>query len=704
MPFEQFSKLIDVVRTHFNVVPLSEAIDDLRAGLLRQATVAITFDDGHESWVSDVLPFLLSRGLRATFFVSTGQLGGPRLWNERVQMAVDALPIDMVMLRLRSADMPNFPVEGDCERREAIAALTGIVKYFSIGEREKIILELEELAAVDGFGRRFNEASVIELNDAGMEIGCHTENHPILTLCTHDEALKEIRDSKLRLERIIREPVLGFAYPNGRPGLDYGYQHVEMVESLGFRYAVSTEKGFANGTTPWLQIPRFTPWRHSRLGQLAQLVHNLVLSSPACGLAVASPKAVTMVAFHFPPQAGSSGILRTLNFVRELPLLGWRVGVVSACPQAYERVDPELAGQIPSSVTVTRPQAFDSKKVFSIKGRYPEFLALPDRWWTWFFAGRKDGARLSQRLGARVIWSTYPILTSHLIAAGIARRLSKPWVAEFRDPAFHEEWGYGLLRAVVLRFLEAWVVRRCTLCVLATESTRKLYARRYPDCAEKLRVIPNGFDEQAFNDLLPQRFGVPDQRFLVLHSGAIYPRERDPTTFFLALRTFMQSEGLNVRDVLVRFRASGADQSIAAIANDLGLAECIEFSPAHPYRAALSEMMGSDLLLVFQGTAFNNQIPAKVYEYLRAFRPVFAVVDPVGATAELLRDHQGVLIADCSDVSAIAVQLTEAYRTHAVRLPGAKSPVRSRESVAQYSRQYGAKALSDLLGELCGEA
>jgi len=45
-------------------------------------------------------------------------------------------------------------------------------------------------------------------------------------------------------------------------------------------------------------------------------------------------KRVLMIAFHFPPLAGSSGIQRTLRFVQHLPALGWQPLVLSAKPMA----------------------------------------------------------------------------------------------------------------------------------------------------------------------------------------------------------------------------------------------------------------------------------------------------------------------------------------------------------------------------------
>ena len=48
-------------------------------------------------------------------------------------------------------------------------------------------------------------------------------------------------------------------------------------------------------------------------------------------------KRVLMLAFHFPPLAGSSGIQRTLGFARHLPEFGWQPLILTATPGAYEQ-------------------------------------------------------------------------------------------------------------------------------------------------------------------------------------------------------------------------------------------------------------------------------------------------------------------------------------------------------------------------------
>ena len=77
-----------------------------------------------------------------------------------------------------------------------------------------------------------------------------------------------------------------------------------------------------------------------------------------------------MVAYHFPPLAGSSGIQRTLRFVQHLPAFGWQPLVLTTQTGAYERISNDLLADVPHDVTVRRAFALDTTRHLSIKGRY----------------------------------------------------------------------------------------------------------------------------------------------------------------------------------------------------------------------------------------------------------------------------------------------------------------------------------------------
>ena len=81
-------------------------------------------------------------------------------------------------------------------------------------------------------------------------------------------------------------------------------------------------------------------------------------------------KRVLMIAYHFPPLAGSSGIQRTLRFVQHLPKFGWEPLVLSADPRAYERTSNDLMSEVPDGIVVRRVFALDTARHLSIAGRY----------------------------------------------------------------------------------------------------------------------------------------------------------------------------------------------------------------------------------------------------------------------------------------------------------------------------------------------
>ena len=101
--------------------------------------------------------------------------------------------------------------------------------------------------------------------------------------------------------------------------------------------------------------------------------------------------------------------------------------------------------------------------------------------------------------------------------------------------------------------------------------------------------------------------------------------------------------------------------------------------------------------MLFQGSKFNRQIPAKVYEYLRIGRPIFALVAPDGDTATALRDTGGAAVAPPQDVAGIARCLSE----FADALREGHAPYAFPEVVAKHSRRSGAASLADLLDQTC---
>lgn len=402
-------------------------------------------------------------------------------------------------------------------------------------------------------------------------------------------------------------------------------------------------------------------------------------------------KRILMIAYHFPPLAGSSGIQRTLRFAKYLPEFGWEPLILTVHPRAYERTSPDLLSEIPKGTVVVRAPALDTARHLSIAGRYPGFLARPDRWISWLPGATQSGMAMIRRYRPDVIWSTYPIATAHLIGAALHKRAGLPWVADFRDPMAQD--GYPSDPRIWKSFqrIEEHAAKKASLCTFTTPGTVRLYSERYPQAASRFKVIENGYDEETFAGLTSGGAPLNPGKITLLHSGIVYPSERDPTQFLQAIRTLIDAGDISADQLRVRFRASMHEDFLRALTDKFGLGECIELLPPIPYKDALDEMMCADILLIMQASNCNDQIPAKLYEYLRAGRPILALTDPSGDTASVLRSAGISAIAPLDQANAIGGLLASAMTAPAMgTMPEA-------EKVSACSRKTRTQDLTNLL-------
>src|SRR5699024_1857055 len=125
----------------------------------------------------------------------------------------------------------------------------------------------------------------------------------------------------------------------------------------------------------------------------------------------------------------------------------------------------------------------------------------------------------------------------------------------------------------------------------------------------------------------------------------------------------------------------------------LDIADMVSLLPQTTHHEALEEQARADGLLLFQGRHYNRQIPAKVYEYLRVGRPVFALVDTHGDTAALLRDCSSVQMAPLDDATCIQARLSAFVQA----LRHGDFPTPDASMVRKFSRSEGALSLAGLL-------
>lgn len=270
----RFEEILCWVRKSFDVLPLGRAVEHLAAGTLPARALAITFDDGYADNHDVALPLLARHGLAATFFVAADFLDGGRMWNDTIIESVrrcDGNTLDPDLPGVGRLDLSSIAARSAAIER-LLRELKHLPPAIRAGHTERIA---EACRATLPDNLMMRSTQVRALRAAGMEIGAHTLGHPILAALDAPTARREIAGGKERLEELLQEPVGLFAYPNGRPGRDYGAEHVEMVRAAGYKAAFSTAPGAAGRASTIFELPRFTPWDRTELRFGLRLVANL---------------------------------------------------------------------------------------------------------------------------------------------------------------------------------------------------------------------------------------------------------------------------------------------------------------------------------------------------------------------------------------------------------------------------------------------
>lgn len=347
-----------------------------------------------------------------------------------------------------------------------------------------------------------------------------------------------------------------------------------------------------------------------------------------------SNKTALLIAFHYPP-CQSAGTHRTEKFAYYLTQMGWNVVVLTVHERVYAQ--KESARDVQSKgIHVHRCFAFDSARTLAYKGKYLGFTCVPDRWWSWAPSAIAAGKKLIEEFKPDVIWSTYPIITAHFVAYRLHKGSGIPWVADYRDPLQSRYDSNVQKYSWASKYIEKLSIKNSTKAVFTTTNARDLYRNLYPEeNPNKFIVIENGFDEDKFDGVTPV-VRVDNQIFQLLHSGDVYGVGRDPSDVFKAIANLKRRNILHSSNFRLVFRGVTDRTKLDKAILSEGLEDIVELLPMIGYQASLSEMLSSDGLLLLQGPLFNNQVPSKLYDYIRAAKPILANTPLDSATASVL--------------------------------------------------------------------
>lgn len=169
-----FKKQLDILIKHSCPISLDYDINTIKNSSKKLYTI-LTFDDGFQSVLNNAIPILEEKNIPAIIFIPTSYIGK-----------------HPVFLTIENSEISN-----------------------------EIIMTEDQI-------RNFKNSRIVE-------IGSHGMTHKPFTHYDNDEAVKELKNSKQQLEKLLKKEVRYFSFPHGA----YEKRHITTAIKLGYKKVFS---------------------------------------------------------------------------------------------------------------------------------------------------------------------------------------------------------------------------------------------------------------------------------------------------------------------------------------------------------------------------------------------------------------------------------------------------------------------------------
>lgn len=398
---------------------------------------------------------------------------------------------------------------------------------------------------------------------------------------------------------------------------------------------------------------------------------------------------VLMFAYFYPP-LGGAGVQRSLKFSKYLPDFGITPSVISADSGAYTQ-DRSLLPEVPAEIEVVRlPHTPALARLMALARRYGRArgvsamptpvrpgkadpagrwrdralrafgtLQYPDDKAGWARHAEQAALRLMERTPFDLVYSSSPPVSAHLAAMRVARRAGVPWVADFRDLwTANPDYAAPAWRRAFDRRLEGRLLAAANGIITVSEHLAATLADRVGPGGQ-VQSIPNGYDEADFADAAAGE-REPD-RFCIVHAGTFYG-SRSPDSFLRGVEQLFEREPAARGRLRIRFVGNVGSRFEPLLASfDDRIPGVLERTGYVEHRRALAEILAADaLLLVIGGDSESaaGVMTGKLFEYLRAGRPILLLGAPDGEAARLVREAGAGEALDHDEPSQVAALLS----------------------------------------------
>jgi len=421
---------------------------------------------------------------------------------------------------------------------------------------------------------------------------------------------------------------------------------------------------------------------------------------------------VLIITYYWPP-AGGSGVQRWLKFVKYLRNFNVEPVVYTVDNPNYAIEDETLENQVPASIEIIKKSIKEPNNLLSIFGKEskktsagflnanPGFFGkiaqyiranyfIPDARKFWVKPSVKFLTEYLSKNKIDLIITSGPPHSMHLIGLQLKQKLGLKWMADFRDPwteidYFHQ---LPLSKRAILKHeqLEKEVVSNADVVLVVGKTMKEKYLKFNPN----IEVLTNGFD-----DVEDKSEVVLDSKFSMVHIG-LMNADRNPKILWKVLSELIESDKEFAEDLQLKFVGKLAHEVFDSL-DKFKLSATIEFIPYLPHEEVVVFQQKAQILLL----AVNNVpssggiITGKVFEYLKANRPILAIGPTDGDLAEILNATKAGKVVDFKDEETLKKNILEmhlAYKNYNL-------VVRS-NNIEQYHRKNLTAQLAEIIKKI----
>jgi hypothetical protein len=280
---------------------------------------------------------------------------------------------------------------------------------------------------------------------------------------------------------------------------------------------------------------------------------------------------------------------------------------------------------------------YKNKKLFIdyVLKVWEEIFAYPAANIGWYKYAVEAGEKLLAKGKYDAILSSSNPATCHLVANKLKTLFGIPWVADFRDLWTQNHYSeHFTLSKIIEKRLETATISAAD--ILTTVSQPLAITLRENHRNKQVNTIMNGFDPEFKNPGTKT-----SEKFTIVYTGTLYQGKRDPEPLFQATSESINSGKISSSDIEILFYGAVDDW----LFNDIKkykLENVINVCGPISREESIHEQRKAQvlLLLTWNHPAEKGVYTGKLFDYLAAQRPIFAIGIPGSVIEDLLNSTQ----------------------------------------------------------------